>query len=178
MSEREAERLFPLDVAAELSGMHPQTVRNIIAEGVLVPAVLGSTGTGRGHQLTLTQIIALALGERMMKEGADRGRWTGCVHFLSRLSASRLKTYIDDKEETIVVPTSLVTRALREAGQPQVLMPGMMIKPRWDDPTTTPTVRRLFKLFDVGEVKKWVLARVARMDARKDKRRRQRLARR
>src|SRR5438093_63501 len=137
-----SERLFTVTQASEVSEMEGQTIRNLIAEGVLRPAARrGDPGAvsrrGDPHLLSFVQVVALALADRMRREGAEPSRWRGVAHYLSRMPEEKLGHHIR-KGETCVVPTSLIVRAMREAGRPQVLLPGMMVRPDLSDPGLTP----------------------------------------
>ena len=75
--------LYTLDVAAEVSGMEPQTIRDLIVRGAIHPAKPGGKGRGKSHRFSNVQILGLAAWVRYRSEGAPFDRAAGVLWFVS-----------------------------------------------------------------------------------------------
>jgi hypothetical protein len=75
--------LFNLDQTAELCQLHPQILRNWLAEGRIEPACRGGPGRGCGHSFSGQQVLGLsvALAMKYTCRGASRD-------FVDRILAS------------------------------------------------------------------------------------------
>ena len=81
----EATSVYVISVAAELSGLHPQTLRQYDRIGLVSPG----RAQGRGRRYSLRDIALLRNVQRMVSEGLNLagikkilGNWSGRTNFL------------------------------------------------------------------------------------------------
>lgn len=107
--------MFTIKQAAALSGCLEQTLRNYITAGVVAPAEQGTTGTGKGHRLSLMQVFALAVAKRFRNAGADPERTICMARYLSRLTEEKLEAFFADGR-TYPMTDDLMQQAAMEEG--------------------------------------------------------------
>jgi hypothetical protein len=153
--------LFSVNEACAVSGVHPQTLRNWCAAGLLRPAQPGTTGTGRGHRFSLAQVFALAAGMLYRREGAAPDRVAGVVRLLAGMPGERLEAHLREGE-TFPVPAVL----LGDAPRPDCWLPGLLIRPPYDDPSLSPGAAALMRRLDLGPLWEKVVREADRLSRR------------
>lgn len=138
--------MFTVKQAAEMSGVGVQPIRNLIATGVIRPIRHGTSGAGKGHRLSLVQVLAIVAFARYREAGAGPERASGVLRFLAKLSQEKLEANFADGR-TFPVPESLLHQAAQEEG---VELPsrieGMLVEP---PSPPTPQAAELFRRLDL-----------------------------
>ena len=108
--EDEAAGLYVISVAAELSGLHPQTLRQYDRLGLVSP----TRTEGRGRRYSLRDIASLRMVQRLVGEGINHAGIKRIIELESAMAnmameVARLRIEVDAllKENP---PKSLVTR--------------------------------------------------------------------
>lgn len=63
--------MLTVDDVCRVSGVEPQTLRNWVAAGLVVPAQPGTTARGQGHRFSTMQTVGLAVAEQLRRD--ERG---------------------------------------------------------------------------------------------------------
>ena len=108
--EDEATGLYVISVAAELSGLHPQTLRQYDRLGLVSP----SRTVGRGRRYSLRDIASLRMVQRLVGEGINHAGIKRIIELESAMAnmameVARLRIEVDALLQENP-PKSLVTR--------------------------------------------------------------------
>lgn len=108
--EDEATGLYVISVAAELSGLHPQTLRQYDRLGLVSP----SRAEGRGRRYSLRDIASLRMVQRLVGEGINHAGIKRIIELESAMAnmameVARLRIEVDALIEENP-PKKLVTR--------------------------------------------------------------------
>src|SRR5262245_20701785 len=139
-------RFFAASDVCRIADIHFSSLDRWVNAGWLQPANSG-LGTGRHRVFSLTELVAVGVGVRYRAEGAGNDRVAGVVKFLAGLPIEHLEAHLE-RGETFVVPAALLGTAPR----PACWLPGMLIKPPYDDPELTPQALALMRRLDLKRI--------------------------
>src|SRR4051812_23234466 len=117
-------QFFTVDEACLITGMHPQTLRNMISAKLIAPSQPGTTGTGRGHRFSTVQLFALAAGVHYRSQGASADRAAGVACLLAGLPLEYGEAEFD-AGRSFPVPALL----LGDTPRPDCWKSGMLVEP-------------------------------------------------
>lgn len=82
--------VYVISVAAELAGMHPQTLRQYDKAGLVVP----QRASGRGRRYSARDIATLKLVQRLSKEGVGLSGIRRILHMQAEINALRAQVMV------------------------------------------------------------------------------------
>lgn len=147
--------MLTIENVAKFSGLRAQAIRNMITAGFIKPALIGTTGRGQGHRLSLAQAVGLAAFKVYRDNGASADRALGVFKLVESLGLEKLEHEIAEGR-SLPVPSVM----LGDGPRPACWAMGMMVEPPEGAPAD------LLRKLDLAKIVKQV-TREADMIARK-----------
>ena len=102
--------MLTIEQVCEVAGLESQTLRNWIANEVIIPSDKGGMGRGHGHRFSVTQSVGLVIAAeiRRSKQGTSLTLIKDLVRSFSDLSEEQLQAEFGQGNTHLVLPDPIL----------------------------------------------------------------------